>query len=76
MYSTIRYRLEGPTGPTGACHGCRDDRAMNSADASDSRARTRVIAFGGKGGNRASPEGLENLGDVIGDNRAARTKKQ
>ena len=68
-YSTIRYRLAGPTGPTGACHGCRD-RAMNLLDASDSRACTRVIAFRGKGGNHIlSNGGLENLGGRVDGNK-------
>lgn len=40
---------------------------MNSTDASDSRACTRVIAFGRKGGNHISSDGgLENLGERVG----------
>jgi len=43
--STIRYRLAGATGPTGACRKLRRE----SPDASDTRACTRVITFGGRG---------------------------
>jgi len=42
---TIRYRLAGATGPTGACRKLR----RGSPDASDTRACTRVITFGGRG---------------------------
>jgi len=50
---------------------------MNSADASDSRACTRVIAFRGKGGNHTSPgKELENTEERVGGNKMYRIKKQ
>jgi hypothetical protein len=58
--STIRYRLAGATGPTGACRKLRHE----SPDASDTRACTRVIIFGGRGEGETIPIVPRGIGQM------------